>query len=1426
MTREKLSKTEEFFNRSLISNYEKKLEEINRYYSGYTTRYEATEESVMAGIDLNAIGSYDFDILLSRMNSISANMNDDSIRFLDNYVRFNKYIDSKFPKFKSLDFSSKISSIIESVKNNSIKLDDETIARIFYLSVPFSIESKRILMAIKKYYDSSLRFPQTIISALNKADITIRPDQITDMLSNISQNIQISVRDAVRTSMNSFFKNESKILKKEYNDLLREVIVSHGKSTYYKTVKSFDKGMDNLFPEYSYLKYDKKLQELSEKSADSFSDEMVIGLLYYSQQVSEEYRRIYLRLNSFVDMSTSDVPTVMEALSTLNIKLDAKDMINKLKIHNDFFSGKEMELEDEINFIKDAQSIGIASEEELTESKEKILIKIMPKAYGLVKTVCNKKLNINPYDVQLIGAQALNDEKNIQMYTGEGKSLTALFSAYLNCLTGEGVHFITTNDYLAKRDAENARKVLEPLGINVGCTLSNGQSDKQKKKVYQSDLVYGTFASFSFDEINHIRKDANMVFIDEADQVLIDDAMSPAKVETEVDKEKNNEILDYLETAYLMTKVLLKKPYSSGLYLQSTNDFLRKNTGEDFSRGLFSNGTKSQRDRLYFTQRRYYVVLGKDDSSITELGNIAIFKMMRTDEIDKLTQMSEYYFRSSESYVEGIDYSVSEKGITLTDYGLLKATNEIKEFKELEYNWSIDERTQVLMGYVQTQIKAFLMKKGENDNGYEVRENKETGEKEIVVLEAGRVRELSKYEKLHYALQLKEGIPINLDDRLYDSNMNSITLSALLSKYPRMCGMTGTADKDAFREIYNMETVEIPKNRQYQYATKKTNTPPSDIVTNPYRLYKDNSSKINAIVSNIIDTHSTGQPVLMITDDNEEAKLVYDKLKQMGYDTNLLISDKSLDEEAKIISKAGKVGAITIASEMAGRGTDIKLFGKDDFNDAYKLARTEIFRKYVTLEMYDRELNDRKLADVLKISKEEIIPLLIGKKYEDASNLLKEKYGIVLGTGVLSREEPLGVISLIKDDLISYLDDKYKDYSISDNPSKIAQYQSKVASTDKFKELLDLLERKYDTDPKIKKFIKPREIYEYAMQLNDAHDEKGLKLIQSRPFKTSRHDLQTQGRVGRQGEPGEVSEYASLDDLRKIGIEDEVVHNFETLFRDKRKCITDDDTEGLISQLIGNAQYNMELLEDRIIASKTDAEHTISEISSSFLRTRKKLLECDDITYSLYAMIDDSLTAILKDNVPNSKRKRVSNGKRVSIKKLNLDNVTSLLNEIFGIDISDSIKGKCKTVNNLKEIVLELMDEKVKSIRGSMEHAEYNKLVKDSMITELNNAYEAFMYSIESVRQQEFNDVLAKNTSHNRTFEVANIYRDATTDQWLNTMQSIFNHKKYERRNGTLSDSIETIEPDYSEMIGIDELIEDEFVDFTDEFVDDIQRKK
>ena len=501
-------------------------------------------------------------------------------------------------------------------------------------------------------------------------------------------------------------------------------------------------------------------------------------------------------------------------------------------------------LEEKYKAMSDAelQNTTVVLRERLANGET--LDELLPDAYAAVREASWRVLGKRHYRVQLIGGIILHQGRIAEMKTGEGKTLMATLPCYLNALSGKGVHVVTVNDYLAKRDSEWMGKVYNYLGMTVGLIVHEKTSE-ERKEAYNADITYGTNNELGFDYLRDnmatskdglVQREHNFAIVDEVDSILIDEARTPLIISGPGDK-------------------------SNELYI----------IADKFAKSLSCKRIKEMDNKA-------------DNDNI------------------------------------GGDYVVDEKAktVVLTADGIRKAESYF------HINNLSDPENATLQHHINQAIRAHGIMQNEVD--YTIKD----GEVLIVDQFTGRIMPGRRYSNgLHQAIEAKEGVKIQNESK----TLATITFQNFFRIYKKLSGMTGTAltEEDEFREIYALDVVEVPTNKPV--ARKDFND----------EVYKTVNEKYNAVINQIIECHKKGQPVLVGTVSIDKSEYVSALLKKNGIPHNVL-NAKYHEKEAEIVAQAGKFGAVTIATNMAGRGTDIMLGGNPEFmakNEMRKHGRTD-----------------------------------------------------------------------------------------------------------------------------------------------------------------------------------------------------------------------------------------------------------------------------------------------------------------------------------------------------------------------------------------------------------------------------------------------------------------------------------------------------
>ncbi|MCB2289163.1 preprotein translocase subunit SecA [Clostridium sp. CS001] len=467
-------------------------------------------------------------------------------------------------------------------------------------------------------------------------------------------------------------------------------------------------------------------------------------------------------------------------------------------------------LDEKMTSLSDDELKAMTEEFKIRLKNGETLDDILPEAFAVVREASWRVLHMKHFRVQLIGGIILHQGRITEMKTGEGKTLVATLPSYLNALTGEGVHIITVNDYLAKRDRDEMGRIHEFLGLSVGVIIHD-LDQTQRQAAYNSDITYGTNNEFGFDYLRdnmvvykeeRVQRKLNFVVVDEVDSILIDEARTPLIISGEGEKST-----DFYKVADYFVKGLVKE----------------------------------------------------DDYTIDEKASSVILSDAGIDKAEK-------YFHL-ENYADATNMSVQHHVVQA-----LKAN------------------------YMMRKDKDYMVKEGE-----------------VIIVDefTGRLMEGRRYsDGLHQAIEAKEGVKIEKESK----TLATITFQNYFRMYKKLSGMTGTAltEENEFREIYGLDVLVIPTNK------------PLARLDNPDLIYKTVKGKYKAIIDEIVETHKNKQPVLVGTVSIEKSELLSEMLKRRGVPHQVL-NAKYHEKEADIISHAGALGMVTIATNMAGRGTDIKL---------------------------------------------------------------------------------------------------------------------------------------------------------------------------------------------------------------------------------------------------------------------------------------------------------------------------------------------------------------------------------------------------------------------------------------------------------------------------------------------------------------------
>ena len=543
---------------------------------------------------------------------------------------------------------------------------------------------------------------------------------------------------------------------------------------------------------------------------------------------------------------------------------------------------KVLALENEFAAMSDAELRGMTAKLKARLANGETLDDILPEAFATCREASWRVLEMKHFPVQILGSLVLHQGRIAEMKTGEGKTLVATLACYLNALAGKGVHVVTVNDYLAKRDSEWMGKVYGYLGLTTGLVV-NGLDSAQRRQAYAADITYGTNNEFGFDYLRdnmvttkdrQVQRGHFFAIVDEVDSILIDEARTP----------------------------------------------------------LIISGQGDNSSELYTLADRFAKSL----------------KACRVAEMDAK--------EDNDATLDG-DYIVDEKArsATLTQAGVAKAE------KHFGVENLMDPENMTLLHHINQAIRANgLMQR---DVDYVVKDD------QIIIVDefTGRLMIGRRYnEGLHQAIEAKEGVTVAKESK----TLASITFQNYFRLYNKLSGMTGTAatEESEFREIYNLDVIEIPTNRP--------------VIRKDYDdyVYTTAKGKYHAVIDQIVECHDKGQPVLVGTVSIEKSELLSQMLLRRGIQHTVL-NAKFHEKEAEIVAQAGKLGAVTIATNMAGRGTDIMLGGNAEFMAKHDMKKAGYEDEQISIATSYFDTEDEEVlalrktyADLLQKHKEAIRP--------------------------------------------------------------------------------------------------------------------------------------------------------------------------------------------------------------------------------------------------------------------------------------------------------------------------------------------------------------------------------------------------------------------------------------------------------------------
>ena len=557
---------------------------------------------------------------------------------------------------------------------------------------------------------------------------------------------------------------------------------------------------------------------------------------------------------------------------------------------------------------------------------------LLPEAFAVVREASRRVLKMRHFDVQLMGGVVLHQGKIAEMKTGEGKTLVATLPVYLNSLGGNGVHVITVNDYLARRDAEWMGKVYRFLGLSVG-VIQHDMDDDQRRTAYQCDVTYGTNNEFGFDYLrdnmkfeigDRVQRGHHYAIVDEVDSILIDEARTPLIISGPVESSQRK-------------TYMAMRPLAERIRAQQTK-FLGRALREAVQQ-IDSDGQASEEtlEKLLLVKRgdpknRQYLDLLVKHRGVKKKIDQVEGQLMSNKQLSEFDNQL-YCFIDEKSH----NVEITEKGQEFLAGGRMEdyiiPDPEDPDYSEKRYV-EVTERLHT----IQQLVKAYWLY--EKDVHYVVNDNKVT----IVDEFTGRLMPGRRWsDGLHEAVEARERVKIERENQ----TLATVTFQNYFRMYEKLSGMTGTADTEAmeFNKIYSLEVVVAPPNR------------PMIRIDYPDVVYRTEPEKFRAVVEEIRELHGKGQPVLVGTISIEKSEQLSALLKKAGV-KHVVLNAKYHEKEAEIIAQAGRKGVVTIATNMAGRGTDIVLGGNAEFLAKERLRKQNVDLAGLTQEQWEEALNE------------------------------------------------------------------------------------------------------------------------------------------------------------------------------------------------------------------------------------------------------------------------------------------------------------------------------------------------------------------------------------------------------------------------------------------------------------------------------------
>ena len=626
---------------------------------------------------------------------------------------------------------------------------------------------------------------------------------------------------------------------------------------------------------------------------------------------------------------TANVVGAINAFEEKVASLSDEDMRARFLEIREQVIARKKEQEPEIEKIREQIRLAVSDQDKnkhkkrLKEAKNGMLDDVLPEVYALVREASRRAIGLRHFDVQMIGGIVLHQGRIAEMTTGEGKTLVATLPATLNSLFGEGVHVVTVNDYLAKRDSEWMGPVYKFFGLTVG-VIQHDMRPEERKLAYASDIVYGTNNEFGFDylrdnmvgeEDDMVQRQPSYAIVDEVDSILIDEARTPLIISGPVDE--TNE-------AYNQMRSVVQE-------VVRAQDALIRGLLSDF-RTAFRDGQKDRAGQLLYRihkadprNREFLDIVLKESGAKELLDRAQSLFDSKVMEKERNEIVEELFYVFDEKTRE-ISFSAKGQALMKEKFGIEFMLEDIEAKlveladSDLPEEERIRKETELVTEYESQQrnvdsinqlLKAYRL--FQKDVDYVVKDNK------IVIVDSftGRLMPGRRFsDGIHEAIEAKEKVEVQRESQ----TLATITLQNYFRMYDKLAGMTGTAktEETEFEGIYLLPVVQIPTNKPLQRANM------------PDRIYKTEKEKFDAVADDIAEWHSRGRPLLVGTISIEKSEKLSRILNSRGIPHNVL-NAKYHEREAHIIAQAGRFGGVTIATNMAGRGTDILLGGNPEY---------------------------------------------------------------------------------------------------------------------------------------------------------------------------------------------------------------------------------------------------------------------------------------------------------------------------------------------------------------------------------------------------------------------------------------------------------------------------------------------------------------